>query len=428
MKLRQNVLQPLRIIAHDDSSAENPLDPIDNLSTPDSRWERSVQGLREFRTSTTPSGEHHFASRPYALLHEYSQRRSESVLGNVFRVANRIHASVDSVVVLCNRDTALGARAISQACCQPYWNHLSRAERGSKPRLFFIDEKSDNDTLQGLLYMLGTHRPHRTHRPHPADSLQEAWALVVLDHDGLSHETPRPLNPLIHALRHCIGEDPVRLAQRVIAVAPLDSPTADRVRAAGATDLFACSDEHPALQGLGPYGLLPAALLGINVMEILAGANWISEQVSHGASDRNPLLRFLQIQARYGMLSTPIDARVRNPSLEAWRLWHQTTQRIIAPGSATMPQCEVDIVVDKPRFDPIPWNDSDPFPKLLHHSVDERTCEQRINRSPVIEIHLSELDELHVGQLMQGMLLISASIKLMGNDPDSDTGNHDDAI
>jgi hypothetical protein len=422
MKLRQNVLQPLRIIAHDDPSAENPLAAIDNLSTTDSQGERAFRELKEFHASATPSGDHHFASRPYALLHEYSQRRSDSVLGNVFRVANRIHASVDSVVVLCNRDTALGARAISQACCQPYWNHLSRAERGSKPRLFFVDEKSDNDTLQGLLYMLGTHRPH------PADSLQDAWALVVLDHHVVSREPPRPLNPLIDSLSHCIGDDPVRLAQRVIAVAPPDSPTVDRVRAAGATDIFAVSNEHPALQGLGPFGLLPAALLGINIMEILAGANWMSDQISHAASNRNPLLRFLQIQARYGMLSTAIDTRIRNLGLEAWRLWHQTIQRIIVPDFETTQQLEVDIVVDKPRFDPIPWNDSEQSLDRLHPQVDERNCEQRSRKFPVIEIHLSELDELHVGQLMQWMLLISVSIRLMGNDPASATGNHDDAI
>ena len=49
----------------------------------------------------------------------------------------------------------MGARALMDACCEPYFKELSRGDRGGRPRMYFEGNNVDNDASQGLLRLLG---------------------------------------------------------------------------------------------------------------------------------------------------------------------------------------------------------------------------------------------------------------------------------
>ena len=86
-----------------------------------------------------------FLEMPERLLAEYSSNRESSELGQILATAKRIQSQVDRVVVLGIGGSYMGARALMECCCQPYFNEFSRAERGGRPRMYFEGNNVDND-------------------------------------------------------------------------------------------------------------------------------------------------------------------------------------------------------------------------------------------------------------------------------------------
>lgn len=423
MKLRRNVLQPLRILI--DHGA---MDPGTKLSPIEDQDRDRIAGLRNALNHwVSQSAEQHVAPRPRALLEQYSRHRSTSPLGHLFRVANRIHSSVDSVVILCRGDAAIGAQAIVEACGQPYWNHLSRAERGSKPRIFFVEEQSDNDSIQGLLHMLGAHRPGS------ANAEQDGWALLVLGHENETDEAMWQLEPLLAALQSSTANDANRFQQRVFAVASPQGPLANRLRAWGSIDRFDAYDEAAHLQCFGLLGLLPAALVGINIMELLAGASWMTDHFGQAPPEENLILRYMLWKLRCAQVGMPSETiRIWNPGLTAWRRWHDALAARDA--FAHLPRQshtmgEVSIVIERPKFDPIGLDPAGNAPDRVRARMERYHQSLKAKGQTVVEIQLAELDELHVGQLMQFMLLVSASSRMKwSGEQDSTCKNFDEGI
>ena len=131
---------------------------------------------------------------PEKLLADYLKIRQDSELGRILHTAARLQETVDRVVVLGIGGSYMGARALMDACCQPYFNELSRGERGAKPRLYFEGNNVDNDASQGLLHLLGNGRP--------AASLEDRWAIVVISKSGGTMETAVAFRQYLAALKH----------------------------------------------------------------------------------------------------------------------------------------------------------------------------------------------------------------------------------
>jgi glucose-6-phosphate isomerase len=92
-----------------------------------------------------------FYPLPDKILSEYRTDRTESELGQILKTANRLQSSVEAIVVLGIGGSYMGTRALMDACCEPYYNELSKAERGGRPQLYFAGNHLDNDALQGVL-------------------------------------------------------------------------------------------------------------------------------------------------------------------------------------------------------------------------------------------------------------------------------------
>ena len=359
-----------------------------------------------------------------AILKEYSEQRQSSIAGNLFRTANRIHASVDTVVVLSLGNSAFAAKAIAQACCQPFWNHLSRADRGCKPRMFFIDDRCDTDTIQSLLHLLGCHRPTTSNFE------LDDWALLVLAADD--SEKCWQLQALLSALYQHVANDKSEMRQRLMAVAPLSGSIAKQLSVYGDYDFFTSFDEPAPFQCFGPLGLLPATLLGINIMELLAGASWMSQHFHEASPNENLVLRLLHALVPSNESTTqPTPLRIWNPGLSAWQDWYRDVRQMsdqitTASGPFEFPKntscdsgslCEINIIVDRPRFDPIGLGDDGHSQDRSLANIENHLRANCDLGTATATLRLAELDELHTGQLMQFMLLLSASSKLMGLSP-----------
>ena len=152
---------------------------------------------------------------PEQLLDEYAAQRESSQLGRILSATKALMAEVDRVVVLGIGGSYMGARALMDACCQPYYNELGRGQRGSRPRIYFEGNNVDNDASQGLLHLLGADRDRRV------CGVEEAWGIVVISKSGGTLETATAFRQFLTALEKSCGGDPatVRRAEEAILAA-----------------------------------------------------------------------------------------------------------------------------------------------------------------------------------------------------------------
>jgi len=196
-----------------------------------------------------------FFELPETLL-----RTDRAVVDRVLAVADRLAGEVDRVVVLGIGGSYMGARALMEACCHPYHNELSRQHRNGRPRMYFEGNNVDNDAVRGLLDLL-----------EGADD----WALVVISKSGGTLETAVAFRIFFQALKNVCGNDSEKLRRRVVPVTGQTGKLRALARRLGLSD----QDMFDIPEGVGgrfsvftPVGLLPAAILGLDIVALLEGA------------------------------------------------------------------------------------------------------------------------------------------------------------
>ena len=117
-----------------------------------------------------------FLEMPERLLDAYQTDRAASELGHILETAARLRDEIDRVVVLGIGGSYMGVRALMEACCHPYFNELSRAQRGGRPRMYFEGNNVDNDWTNGLLHLLSSDK-------------EMPWGIVVISKSGGTLET-----------------------------------------------------------------------------------------------------------------------------------------------------------------------------------------------------------------------------------------------
>ena len=250
-----------------------------------------------------------FIEMPERILEDYRTNGDKSELGRILLTAKRIQESVDRVVVLGIGGSYMGARALMECCCQPYFNEYSRAERGGRPRMYFEGNNVDNDWSQGLLQLLRTD-------PDP-------WGIVVISKSGGTLETAVAFRQFLSALKASVGEE--KLAELVVPV------TGATGKLASLADSIGCQDRFLVPDGVGgrfsilsPVGLLPAAILGINVVALLEAAAAMNDHFRTAKSGENVVLDYVAInhllEIEQGCNTRLLS--VWNKSLESAGLWY----------------------------------------------------------------------------------------------------------
>lgn len=427
------------------------LSPTELLSLEETRRQLVMQAA----TATAAGTADHLAAAPQHLLHDYNTTRPTSTLYQLLRTANRLRDQVDRVVVLAPTATRLAIQALMQACCDPFFNELSRGERGSRPRLYLDGDHWDNDIAQGLLRLLGV-SPTATAIERP-DVLERRWAVVVIDPatcEPRAHpqELPgRPPSPLgaaweryAAALRSECREDVAAMAQRVTFVVGPQSPWNECTYALPGVERFLLAhqgttpnteqgvdqgahqrDEFDSLFSVAT--LLPAAILGIDVVKLLHAAAAMQRCFEQSPVGSNPVLDYV---ATWEQLRR--DGRAQgqrwlsaSPSLRVLAEW---TERLL--GSTTSQEVEAvaatRIGLEQWRCDPLPVTLPVPLPVTLpgtnqpsgepggsaHLPRLAREAEQReLQRAreagwPRAMLRMTRADEEGLGQFFQMLLLV----------------------
>ncbi len=208
-----------------------------------------------------------------------------AVLEHIRQTSERFAADLERVVVLGIGGSYMGARALFEACCHPYHNELSRSQRGNRPRLYFEGNNVDNDAVLGLLELLQSEPT--------AD-----WGIVVISKSGSTLETAVAFRVFVEALKKHCQDRGVKVGQRILAVSKEDSRLWRLCVHLGVPKehMFAFpEDVGGRFSVLSAVGLVPAAILGLNIEELLEGACAANRAFSTSDPASNPILRYVGI-------------------------------------------------------------------------------------------------------------------------------------
>jgi glucose-6-phosphate isomerase len=402
-----------------------------------------------------------FIDLPDRLLSDYNTQRPQSELFAILQTARRIRDAVDRVVVLGIGGSYMGTRALFEACCHPCHNELPRGERGGRPRLSFEGFNMDNDSAQGLLDLVAPHGKPR------GDDLLDRWAALVVSKSGGTLETAVATRLFLATLLDAVGGDVKRLAEVVVPVTGKTGRLADLAKAIGCPEVFDIPD------GVGgrfsvftAVGLLPASIVGIDVVRLLEGAAAMNRRFREAPVADNPVLRFVGVShlAEEGGATIRVLSSWSN-RLEAVGLWYDqllseslgkaekgatpltavTTRDLHSRGQqhqdGRRDKLITNLVVGEPRRDRLTLPPLGPYaanqdklddlvgttwPEMLAAAVAGTNEAYAGAKRPTADLVLPRIDEHVIGQLLQ-MLMLATVVegRLVGTNPYGQPGVED---
>lgn len=462
MKLRQNKLVPLRLQEYVPQNAGN-----------QKRFEEILEALNSIRLDwllQTPYSPHspqprhspqphhhpdskpatcdrppservlgqHLANLPQKTLEDYSKARDQSLLSHVFRIAAHYQSHTDRVVFLGDAPSQSVIKSILYACCDPYWNHWTRGERGSKPRRFFAGESWDNDTHQAILEFFSDGRA--SNRREEFD-----WGVVrLIAPEGCQHNDlgdGQDMDPVasfatilkkLHAARHVSTSILPTHTDEDFWIECFPSGPISTASKAGMLESIPVIPS--SLLTFTFCGLLPAAILGVNVMELLAGAHFISKQFFELDKSSNPILRWTAWQMIAQQEGIVRQLHYTNSTLEWGARWllelnenrswshrkcdasSQPCSWVLCPphhyhnshdsqSDRDLWQCH--LVVDSVRYDTLQAPDR---PESNYREEMQRHIQRKLQKLGTANVsglvlEFPIVDELAIGQWMQWMIL-----------------------
>ncbi|MCX6357630.1 MAG: glucose-6-phosphate isomerase, partial [Candidatus Aureabacteria bacterium] len=201
-----------------------------------------------------------------------------ALVAEIETCAEAIAAEVDNFVVLGIGGSALGNIALHAALNHPFHNLLTREGRRGRPRIFVLDN-SDPEFVGGALDVLDLQRT----------------AINVVTKSGSTSETMAQCMVFLDRMRAQLGGNLTR--GRVIATT---DPGRGALRTLAEREGFRAFPIPPSVGGrfsvLSAVGLLSAAVSGIDIRALLAGARRMHEACLLPDASCNPAFMMALLQ------------------------------------------------------------------------------------------------------------------------------------
>jgi glucose-6-phosphate isomerase len=182
----------------------------------------------------------------------YNLPYAEDSAEKILKTANELREKFDTLVVLGIGGSALGSKALLSSLRGPYFNYFS-SEIRSGARVFICDN-IDPDSFGSLLDLLDLNKT----------------LFNVISKSGQTIETMSQFMVVKHLLKEKIGN---RWADHIVLTT---DPEKGSLRQMVKEEKFRSFEIPPGVGGrfsaLSPVGLFPAAMAGIDILELLAGA------------------------------------------------------------------------------------------------------------------------------------------------------------
>jgi glucose-6-phosphate isomerase len=261
-----------------------------------------------------------FIDLPQKLLDEHRKKPDIGVVGNVQRLAGKLRDQCGRVVILGIGGSYLGARALFEALRPGYHNELTVEARLGIPRIYFAGNNADNDALQELLDLL----QQTCVDPEIRD---ERWGVLVISKSGGTLETAAAFRAFKRELAEYYGTQSPRCKDLVVPITGTTGKLRALCKAEGFKDediLTIPDDVGGRFSVFTPGGLMPAAVMGLDVRALLLGAATMTRRFLEEPFERNPVLQYAGVNylmtSQRGKSTRVLSIWSRK--LEALGLWY----------------------------------------------------------------------------------------------------------
>jgi glucose-6-phosphate isomerase len=281
--------------------------------------------------------------------------------------------------------------------------------------------------------------------------------LVVISKSGGTLETAAALRQFMSALEKSCGGDPEWLRKLLIAV------TGESGKLRNLANELQLPETFPVPDGVGgrfsvlsAVGLVPAAILGLDVVKLLEGAAAMNQHFREAPPEENVVLKYVAVNH---LLETLRGCNVRilsvwSKALESAGLWYDQllAESLGKDLLGAMPLTTVNtrdlhsrhqqhqqgrrdkvvnnLIVDKYRFDALPVGrrTSDPdslndiaektLPDIMKAAIEGTNEALRSDGRPTTNLFMPRVDETFMGQFFQMMMLATVvEGRLLGMNP-----------
>ena len=223
--------------------------------------EESIKGMREHR------GNMKWRELPY---------NQDAVVDKIEAVAKEIREKFDTFVVLGIGGSALGPIAVHQALRHLHYNDLPKEKRGG-PRLY-VEDNIDPERMAALLDVIDVNKT----------------CFNVITKSGGTSETMSQLLIVTDLLHKALGDD---ISTHLIATTDAVKGHLIKIaKRAHLTTFYVPDGVGGRFSELCPVGLLPAAVCGIDIRALLAGAAYMDEISQNDNLFENPAFLFGALQ------------------------------------------------------------------------------------------------------------------------------------
>jgi len=249
--------------------------------------DREVRNVPPERLPIDPG----FIDLPQATLDQHRRKGDASELGRTLNLAAHLREQADRIVILGIGGSYLGGRALFEALKSAYHNELPPETRLGVPCIYFAGHNVDNDALQDLLDLIQVSCVDPERR-------EERWAVVTITKSGASLEPAIVRRVFRREGTEYYGLHSAWLQELFAAVTGPSSKMRD----------LSVAEEVPEANVLTipdhvggrysvftPAGLLPAALMGLDVRALLLGAAAMTKRFLEESFERNPVLQFAAV-------------------------------------------------------------------------------------------------------------------------------------
>src|SRR4030042_3305816 len=206
------------------------------------------------------SGEYGFYRLPYDAANA----------DTILRMAEAFQGTCDDFIVLGIGGSALGGKALFQALCSPIHNLLSLEERDGVSRIHFLDN-IDPLTMKSILDYIN---PEKT-------------LFNVITRSGATVEMISQFLLVRKILEDKLGKKTIP-ENLVITTGDINSGLYKLARENSYPLLTIPENVSGRFSVFSPVGLFPAAMMGIDIKELLAGARFADERTRTGNIQENP--------------------------------------------------------------------------------------------------------------------------------------------
>lgn len=236
----------------------------------------------------------------------------DTILDNIKATADKIASKNDIFINLGIGGSYLGAKTLFDSLTSTYYNELSREKRNNRPRTYFEGNNLDSDSISNLLDLLPNKKPEK---------VEEDFSIGVISKSGATIETAVAFRLFQEKAKEIYGD---KHNEHIIAVTDEAKGKLKEICNKEGYQTYIIPDNVGGRYSvLTPVGLLPAAVFGVDIHELVAGAKYMKKLCEIPNILENPAYMYATIQYLSYKRGRNISAMaIWSKALESLGFWY----------------------------------------------------------------------------------------------------------